>query len=173
MKNETMEVLKNRRSVRAFKEEQVPRELLEAVLEAGIYAPTAKGMQTPWVIALQNKEDRDAAAALNAKVFGKPDIDPYYGAPTIILIVAPDDGFAELNGSAVCENMLIAAEALGLSTCWIHRSQGMFDMEEGKALLKKWGLDENVRGVASIALGYAAAPAPAPKARKENYCRII
>ena len=172
MKNETIDVLLARRSIRVFKSEQITDDELVTVLNAGTYAPTARGMQTPVVIAVQKPEDRQAVSVLNAKIQGNGG-DPYYGAPTIILVLAADDRFAELNGAAVTTNMLNAAYAIGLGSCWIHRPNEMFKTDEGKAMLKKWGLDETLVGVASIALGYAAGEAPAPKPRKENYYRII
>lgn len=172
MKNEALEVLKNRRAIRKFKSEQITDEELLAVLEAGTYAPTGKNMQTPVIIAVQKPEDRQAVAELNAKVMGS-DSDPYYGAPTIILILAEDDSFAELNGSAVTTNMLNAAYAAGLGSCWIHRAAQMFKTDEGKAMLRKWGMDENLVGVGSIALGYADCELPEAKPRKANYYTII
>ncbi|MBQ8263390.1 MAG: nitroreductase family protein, partial [Oscillospiraceae bacterium] len=113
MKNEALEVLRNRRAVRKFKAEQITEAELLAVLEAGTYAPTGRNRQTPWIIAVQNPEEREAVSRLNAKVMGA-EHDPYYGAPTIILVVAPDDGFGQLNGSAVLTNMVNAAYAAGL-----------------------------------------------------------
>lgn len=172
MKNEAIDVLMNRRAIRRFKSEQVTDEQLLTVLNAGTYAPTARGMQTPVIIAVQDPGERRAVSELNAKIQGNGG-DPYYGAPTIILVLAADDRFAELNGAAVTTNMLNAAYASGLGSCWIHRPREMFQTGEGKALLKKWGLDDTLVGVASIALGYADGEAPAPKPRKENYYRII
>lgn len=172
MKNEAIEVLMSRRAIRSFKPEQITDEELLTVLNAGTYAPTARGSQSPVIIAVQEPGDRQAVSALNAKVMGR-DIDPYYGAPTIILVLAPDDGFAQLNGSAVLTNMVNAAYATGLGSCWIHRPYEMFRTEEGKALLKKWCVEGELIGIGSIALGYATGEAPAPKARKENYYRII
>lgn len=172
MKNETIDVLLTRRSIRSFKSEQISDDELVTVLSAGTYAPTARGMQTPVIIAVQKPADRQAVSALNAKIMGNSG-DPYYGAPTVILVLAADDRFAELNGAAVTANMLNAAHAIGLGSCWIHRPNEMFKTDEGKALLKKWGLDETLVGVASIALGYAQGDAPAPKPRKENYYTII
>ena len=86
MKKEALEVLRNRRAIRAYKSEQVSEELLKTVLEAGIYAPTAANKQSPVVVAVQNKEDRDTIARLNAAVVGR-DHDTYYGAPTIIVVL--------------------------------------------------------------------------------------
>ncbi len=172
MKNEAIEVLMTRRSVRKFKPEQISEAELLTVLDAGTYAPTGRNRQTPWIIAVQEPAEREAVSRLNAKVMGA-EIDPYYGAPTIILVVAPDDGFGELNGAAVLTNMVNAAFAAGLGSCWIHRPKQMFETEEGKAMLAKWGIPEGVMGIGSIALGYADVEAPAAPPRKEGYYRII
>ena len=172
MKNEAIEVLMKRRSVRKFKPQQITEAELLAVLDAGTYAPTGRNRQTPWIIAVQESGDREAVSRLNAKIMGT-DSDPYYGAPTVILVVAPDDGFGELNGSAVLTNMVNAAFAMGLGSCWIHRPKQMFETEEGKALLRKWGIPEDSMGIGSIALGYADTETPAAPPRKEGYYRII
>ena len=172
MKNEAIEVLMNRRAIRKYKSEQIDDAALKTILDAGTYAPTARGMQRPVIVAVQNKAKRDEVAALNAAVMGGTG-DPYYGAPTIILVLAPDDEFGPLDASAVIDNMLNAAYACGLGSCWIHRARAMFDTSEGKALLRAWGLDESLRGVASMALGYADCEQPSPAPRKENYYTII
>jgi nitroreductase len=172
MKQEAIEVLMNRRSVRKFKPEQISDEALKAVLDAGTYAPTAKGEQRPWIVAVQDKETRDALAELNTKIAGRP-ADCYYGAPTLIFVLAPDDEFGPLDAAAVETNMLNAAYACGLGSCWIHRANKMFKTPEGKAYLRKWGLDENLDGWCSIALGYADMDPPPPKERKADYYRII
>ena len=172
MKQEAIEVLMNRRSVRKFRPEQISDAELKAVLDAGTYAPTAKGEQRPWIVAVQDKETRDALAALNTKIAGRP-ADCYYGAPTLIFVLAPEDEFGPLDASAVETNMLNAAYACGLGSCWIHRAHKMFETEEGKEYLRKWGLDENLSGWCSIALGYADMEPPPPKVRKADYYRII
>lgn len=172
MKNEALEVMRSRRAIRKFKPEQITQEELIAVLEAGTYAPTGRNTQSPWIIAVQDKQERDAVAKLNASIMGS-DRDPYYGAPTIILVVAPDDIFGVINSSAVLTNMVNAAYAAGLGSCWIHRPREMFETEEGKAMLKKWGIPDGMAGVGSIALGYADMETPAAPARKEGYYRII
>jgi len=172
MKQEAIEVLMNRRSVRKFKPDQISDAELKTVLDAGTYAPTAKGEQRPWIVAVQDKETRDALAALNTRIAGRP-ADCYYGAPTLIFVLAPEDEFGPLDAAAVETNMLNAAYACGLGSCWIHRAHKMFETEEGKAYLRKWGLDENLSGWCSIALGYADMEAPPPKERKADYYRII
>ena len=174
MKTEALEVLKNRRAIRKFKPEQIKDEELDLVLEAGTYAPTAMGMQSPLIVAVQNKEDVQELNKLSAKIMNRPGVtEPYYGAPTIILIFSTDIARTEelgtLDAAAVCTNMLNAAYAVGLGSVWIHRAHEIFDTEEGKTLLNKWGIKEHVRGVASIALGYADMPNPEPKPRREGY----
>lgn len=169
MKSEALEVLKNRRAIRKFKPDQITDEELNTVLEAGTFAPTGAGTQGVKIVAVQSPAYRDRVSALNAAVMGK-DIDPYYGAPTIVLIFETDASFTPgFDGPAVATNIVNAAYAVGLGSCWIHRCRQMFEMEEGKALLKEWGLDENLKGSCSVALGYADCEHPAAKARKDDY----
>lgn len=170
MKTEALEVLKNRRAIRKYKSEQITDEELNAVVEAGMFAPTGAGTQGVQIVVVQSPEYVARVDALNAKVIGK-DIHPYYGAPTIILVFETEECFThELDGAAVCTNMLNAAYAAGLGSCWIHRCKPMFELEEGKELLKEWGLPETLTGVASMALGYADCEHPVAKPRKEGYC---
>ena len=176
MKTEALEVLKNRRAIRKFKPEQIKDEELKLVLEAGTYAPTAMGMQSPLIVAVQDPKDVAKMNELSAKIMGREGL-PYYGAPTIIIIFATDiarnEFLGTLDAAAVCTNMLNAAYAVGLGSVWIHRSYEIFESDEGKDLLKKWGITEHVRGVASIALGYSDMPQPTPKPRREGYVKII
>ena len=134
MKQEALEVLKNRRAIRKFKPEQIKDEELNAVLEAGVYAPTAMGLQSPLIIAVQNKDDVAEINRINGGVMGRDGL-PYYGAPTIILIfytnIAKNDFLGTLDASAVCTNMLNAAYAVGLGSCWIHRTKETFDFGKG------------------------------------------
>ncbi|MBE6019183.1 MAG: diguanylate cyclase [Clostridiales bacterium] len=174
MKKEALEVLENRRSIRKYKAEQITDEELKAVLEAGTFAPTGGGTQGVQIVAVQSPEYVARVDALNAKVIGKEDIHPYYGAPTIILVFETAECFThELDGAAVCTNMVNAAYAAGLGSCWINRCKQMFELEEGKALLKEWGLPEDLSGVASMSLGYADCEQPVPKPRKEGYFVIV
>ena len=170
VKEEALEVLKNRRAIRKFKAEQIREEELQMVLEAGTFAPTGAGTQGVQIVAVQSPENVAAVDALNAKVLDNPSAHPYYGAPTILLIFETEACRThELDGAAVCTNMLNAAYAVGLGSCWIHRCKQMFELEEGKELLRKWGLPETLSGVASIALGYADCEHPQAKPRKEDY----
>jgi nitroreductase len=169
MNAEVLRVLKERRSIRKFKPRQIRDEELNAVLEAGTYAPNGRGKQPCIIVAVQNKDDIAQLVGMNAAVMGK-DIDPYYGAPTILLVLcdASSPTLVE-NGSAVMTYLLTAAHAVGLGACWIHRERQMFDSEEGKALLKKWGISGEYVGVAGCALGYIDGENPVAAPRKKDY----
>lgn len=169
MKTEFLDMLLTRRSVRAYKPDPVPEALLEEVLRAGTYAPTGGGRQSPVLVAVTDKAARDEISRLNAAVMGK-DTDPYYGAPVLVLALAdPASSTWVEDASCALENMMLAAHVLGLGSVWVHREREIFDSEAGKALLRAWGLPETLRGVGSIALGYASGPAPAPAPRKDGY----
>ena len=169
MKTEFLDMLLTRRSVRAYKPDPVPTALLEEVLRAGTYAPTGGGRQSPVLVAVTDRAARDEISRLNAAVMGK-DTDPYYGAPVLVLALAdPASSTGVEDASCALENMMLAAHALGLGSVWVHREREIFDSEAGKALLRAWGLPETLRGVGSIALGYASGPAPVPAPRKDGY----
>ena len=159
MKDDFLTLIRTRRSIRAYKPDAVPADVLARVLEAGTYAPSAMGEQVY----------RDRLTKLNAAVIGK-DIDPYYSAPVIVVVLG-DGGSANYmaDGSCVLENLMLAAHAEGLGSVWVNREREIFDSPDGKALLRDWGLPETLRGVGAIALGYAAGPAPEAAPRKENY----
>lgn len=173
MKDEFLDLIKTRRSCRKYLTEQIKNEELAAVLEAGTYAPTGKNTQDPWIIAVQNPVLRERIVKLNAEIMGTTS-DPYYGAPTIVLVVASvDNTNAERDASCVLENMMLAAHAVGLGSCWINRVDKMFATDEGEVLRKDLGLPEGIVGVGSISLGYPAAPMRQAYPRKEGYYRII
>ena len=178
MKKEAIEVLRNRRSIRKFKEEQISPEELDMVLELGTYAPTSKGLQSPVIVAVQDKETIAQLSMMNTKILSEitgrtmEDItDPYFGAPTIVLVFAPRSASMYIeDGSAVMTQLLLAAYAVGLGSCWINRERQMFEMDEGKKLMEKWGLDSgDYVGIGGVSLGYVDCEHPEPKARKDGY----
>lgn len=161
------ETLKNRRSIRKYKPQQVSDELLDAVLEAGLYAPSAMNNQGTVMVAVRDRETRDKLSRMNAAVMGGKH-DPFYGAPCVIVVLAdPQRGTWLEDGSLVMGNLMNAAAGLGLGSCWIHRAQPMFDSPEGKELLKAWGLPQTMKGVANCILGYPEEQ-PDPKPRAEG-----
>ena len=164
------EKLLSRRSVRKYTAEQITEEQLDAVLKAGLYAPTAKNNQKPVMVAVRDKETRDLLSKINAEIM-EIESDPFYGAPCVIVVLADPEFPTWIDdGSLVLGNLMNAANALGLGSCWINRARETFDRPEGKELLKKWGLPEHFRGVGNCILGYAAEE-PALKERLEG--RII
>lgn len=168
--NEVMETIVNRRSTKKFKPEQIREEELQQILLAGTYAANGQGKQAGKIVVVQDPETREQLRAMNAGVMGMTDMDPFYGAPTVLVVLADSQVRTWVeDGSLVIGNMLLAAASLGVGACWIHRAREEFDAPEGKALLKKWGVPETYRGVGHCILGYAAAePAPA-KARKADF----
>ena len=173
MKTHFLELIRTRRSCRSYKPEQITDEELNAVLEAGTYAPTSRGMQSPFIVAVQNEDLLKRLAEMNAEVMGVT-TNPYYDAPTYVLVFVPED-FANgvYDAALVLENMMLAAHAQGLGSCWIHREREMFATEEGKQLMKQWGLPEGLIGVGALSLGYPdGEPSPA-KPRKEGYVRVV
>ena len=167
--NEILQSLKTRRSIRSYTDQPVTREELDAVLEAGTYAPTAKGMQRVCIVAVTDRAVRDKLSAMNAAVLGT-DNDPFYGAP-VVLVVFGDSTWVngDRDGSLVMGNLMAAAHAIGLGSCWINRADQMFATDEGRALKEKWGVPAEYTGVGNCILGHPAGPAPAPKPRKEGY----
>ena len=173
MKTHFLELIRTRRSCRSYKPEQITDEELNAVLEAGTYAPTSRGMQSPFIVAVQNEDLLKRLAEMNAEVMGVT-TNPYYDAPTYVLVFVPED-FANgvYDAALVLENMMLAAHAQGLGSCWIHREREMFATEEGKQLMKQWGLPEGLVGIGALSLGYPDGdPSPA-KPRKEGYVRVV
>lgn len=167
--NETLNNLKTRRSIRSYLTKQVEKDLLEQVLEAGTFAPTGGGKQVPIIVAVQDPVTVKQLSRMNAQVIGN-DSDPYYGAPTVLVVLAERSRRTYLlDGAAVMTTLVNAAHAVGLGSCWIHRAKEMFESEEGKALLQKWGIEGDYEGVGQVVLGYPAGAAPEPAPRKENY----
>lgn len=170
--NEALANLYERRSIRKYKEEQITREELDAVIRAGVCAASGKNGQSAIIVAVQDKETRDLLSRLNAAVLGV-NSDPFYGAPTVLIVLADaNSSFAVQDGSLVMGNLMNAANAIGLGSCWINRAREVFATEEGKALLKKWGIEGEWLGIGNCILGYPA-EAPAMKKRKENYVTYV
>ncbi len=175
MENQVLKALKERRSVRKYKAEQITDAELTAVLEAGTYAATGKGLQDPWIVAVQNEEIKAQLIRMNAEVMGAKG-NPYYDAPTLVLVFASNPEQwpnAVQDASLVLGNMMLAAHAVGLGSCWINRELQMFSTDEGKALMRRFGLPDGLIGVGALSLGYADGESRPAKPRKENYYRIL
>ena len=167
--NEALQNLMTRRSIRSYQPKQVEKELLEQVLQAGTYAPTGGGRQTPVIVAVQDEKTVQQLSRMNAAIMGAKS-DPFYGAPTVLVVLAERSrGTYLLDGASVITTLLNAAHAVGLGSCRIHRAKEEFESEEGKALLKQWGIEGDFEGVGHVILGYPAGDAPEPAPRKANY----
>ena len=170
--NEALKVLYDRRSIRRYKSEQISREEMEAVIRAGVCAASGKNGQSAIIIAVQDKQTRDLLSRLNADVLGVKS-DPFYGAPTVLVVLADAKSpYAVQDGSLVLGNLMNAAKAVGLGSCWINRAKEVFDSDEGKALLKNWGVEGEWIGIGNCILGYPAED-PAMKPRKENFVYYV
>ncbi len=170
MANEVIECLKTRRSIRKYKEEQVSEEQLQQILDAAVYAPTGAGAQSPVIVVVQDPEVKEKISKMNAEVAGAK-IDPFYGAPTVAIVLADQTAAPTWKEDAalVAGNILNAAHAVGVDSCYIFRAKEVFESEEGQKLIKEWGLNENYVGVANCILGYRDCEMPEPKPRKDNY----
>lgn len=167
--NDVIRSLKERRSVRAYREEQVREEELQQILEAATYAPSGMGKQSAVMVVVQDKETIAKLSKLNAAVMGA-EIDPFYGAPTVVVVLADRRSFTwKEDGCLVMGNLMNAAYAVGVDSCWIHRAKEVFEGEEGQALLKQWGIEGDYVGVGHCILGYRAGDLPEAKPRKANY----
>ena len=148
------ELLKNRRSVRKYKPQQITDAELDAILEAGLYAASGKNSQKTVMVAVRDKQTRDQLSRMNAEILGTIS-DPFFGAPCVVVVLSDPERNTWLeDGSLVMGNLMLAASEMGLGSCWIHRAQQAFDSPGGKELLKKWGLPEHLKGVGHCILGY-------------------
>lgn len=173
--NISIENMKTRRSVRGYDPEKMPDEaLINQVIDAGTYAPTGMNRQSPIIIAVTDRRVRDRLSQLNADVMGR-DMDPFYGAPVVLIVLADRQAPTYLyDGSLVMGNLLNAAHAVGLGSCWIHRAREVFDSPEGKAMLREWGIEGDYEGIGHCVLGYPLdGRLQEASARKDNYVYYV
>lgn len=169
MENEVIKQMLNRHSCKKFKAKQVPEELIEQIIDAGLHAANGMSKQSPIILCVTNKELRDKLSKLNADVMNAK-IDPFYGAPCVLVVLANKDVMTYLyDGSLTAGNMLNAADALGLGACWIHRAKEVFESNEGKQILKDLGIEGNFEGIANIVVGYKDSE---PKLHEINKNRV-
>lgn len=182
--NPVIETIKARRSCRAFSSQMPPHHLIAQVCEAGTWAPTGHGKQSPLIIAVSRRDLRDRLSAINARIWNTLKIqrrepptenfDPFYGAPVVLVVLADRNVPTCLHdGCAVLTNMAVAAHSLGLASCWIHRAKEEFLSPEGKAILKELGIEGHYEGIGHLILGYPSKDIPAPLPRKTDYIRWV
>ena len=167
--NPVLQAIQSRRSVRRFKPDMVPAELLDQVLQAGTYAATGMGRQSPIILAVTDPKVRDQLSRMYAAIMGS-DKDPFYGAPVVLVVLADKSRpTCVYDGSLVMGNLMLAAHSLGLGSCWIHRAKEEFESPEGKALLTSLGIQGEYEGIGHCILGYPEGELPQPAPRKENW----
>lgn len=167
--NEIIQAMKERRSCRKYQDTMIPKEDLEEIIEAGLYATSGMGKQSPIIVAVTNKEVRDELSKMNASAMGSEN-DPFYGAPVVLIVLADKPVRTEVyDGSLVMGNLMLAADAKGIGSCWIHRAKEEFESEEGKEILKSLGIEGDYEGIGHCILGYADGPAPKAAPRKDSY----
>lgn len=168
--NEVMNCLLERRSCRKYLPKQVEDEALQQILLAGTYAPSGMARQPVKIVVLQDPEAIAELEAMNAAIMGNADGHPFYGAPTVCVVLYDTEVYTGLeDASLVMGNMMNAAHSLGVASCWIHRAKQEFDSPEGKALLRKWGIPETYTGCGHCILGYADGPCRPAVPRKADY----
>lgn len=171
--SDVLETIKSRRSIRKYKSDMVPQDKLEKIIEAGTYAATGMGKQSPIIVAVTNKELRDKLSAMNAKIMGV-NSDPFYGAPVVLIVLADKSRPTYVyDGSLVMGNLMLEAEAQGIGSCWIHRAKEEFESEEGKEILKSLGIEGDYEGIGHCVLGYADGSAPKAAPRKDSYVYYV
>lgn len=166
--NEVIKAMEERRSVRGYLPDMPKQEDIDAVIEAGLYAASGMGQQCPIIISVTDRAVRDRLSEMNRRIGGwQEGFDPFYGAPAVLVVLAPKSRPTYLyDGSLVMGNLMLAAHTLGLGSCWIHRAKEEFESEEGKAILKKLGIEGEYEGIGHCVLGYPKEAMPAAPERK-------
>lgn len=163
-----------RTSVKKYKPDPVPKELIEKIVEAGTHAASGLNKQSPIILAVTDTQVRDELSKLNMSKDPFKRADPFYGAPVVLVVLADKSVPTHVyDGSLVMGNLQLAAHALGLGACWIHRAKETFELPEGKALLEKLGVEGEYEGIGNCVIGYPDGPLPAIKPRKQNWVYYV
>lgn len=168
--NEIIKTLINRRSIKKYKSDMIPQNVIDEIINAGLYAVSGMGKQNTIILAITKKEVRDKLAKINAKIGGwQDDFDPFYNAPVVLIVLADKNWFTGVyDGSLVIGNLMLAADSLGIGSCWVHRAKEEFETPEYKDLLRSLGIEGDWEGVGHCILGYSDMEKPQPPKRKEN-----
>ncbi|WP_094606756.1 Protein DrgA [Sporomusa silvacetica DSM 10669] len=184
--NEVLTTIKKRRSIRSFKADQITAEELQTVLEAGIYAPSAGNQQLWHFTVIQDKqllERLNVSAKAGAariddehiqKIAKNEKFNIYYGAPTVVLISGKEDGMAiEADCAAATQNILLAAESIGLGACWVNLTLFALGGEQGEQYKQQLGVPAGYKSFSSVALGYKKIEVVNAPTRKENVINYV
>lgn len=163
MKNETLEIISTRRSIKGYTDKPVPRDILDKIIKAGTEAASGRNLQGAIIVAVTNREIRDKLSEANANVLGAKS-DPFYNAPTVLVVLANKNIRTSIyDASLVAGNIMLAAHALGVGSCWIHRAREVFDMPEWRQWLSSIGVEGEYEGVANMVIGYPKGDYPEKK----------
>ncbi|MCD8200502.1 MAG: nitroreductase family protein [Clostridia bacterium] len=153
---DVIETLKSRRSIRAFTDQPLTDEQVKTIAEVGTYAASGMGKQPAKILAITNKELIAQLSKINAGVMGM-NLDPFHNAPAVFVVLSDKSLPTYLyDGTLVMANMMHAANALGLGSCWVHRAKETYESAEGKEILKKYGIEGNYEGIGNLIVGYPA-----------------
>ncbi len=167
--NSVIEAIESRRSIRSYRADMVPDDIVDRIVEAGTFAATGSGLQSPIIIVVRDRSMRDRLSKMNADIMGV-DTDPFYGAPVVLIVLADRSVPTYIyDGSLVMGNLMLAAHSLGIGSCWIHRAKEEFDSLEGKEILKDLGIEEDYEGIGHCILGYPDGDIPDAKPRKDGW----
>ncbi len=191
--NEIIEKMLTRHAIRRFQQRQVDNEILDQILTAGLYAPSAGNNQYSRIVVCQDSEineklgrisrymqfkGQDPKSIAHSISSEQPSIQDdftimngFYNAPTVLTIFTRDGVYAHDDGAMIGENILLAAHFLGLGACYVGRTGEVFATEYGRTLWKAWGVPEDMVPVCNVLLGYIDGPFPHEKPRREG--RIV
>ncbi len=176
MTNDVLECLKTRRSVRTYSDRPVEQDKLDAIMEAATYAPTGANTQSPQIVVVKDRETINKISRMNAKVAKMEGRDPFYGAPVVAIVFADKKkGISWFEDAClVAGNLLNAAHAVGVDSCYIFRAKEVFESIEGRELMKEWGMEgDDYVGVANCILGYSDEPEPDAAPRRPDYVYYV
>ena len=166
--NEVLEKIKTRRSVRRFKSDMPDKATVDRIIEAGIYAASGRNRQSAIIVAVTDKQTREKLVKINAEIMGA-DTDPFYNAPVILIVLADKNVPTHVyDGSLVMGNLMLAAHAEGLGSCWIHRAKETFEDKKWKEWLASLGVEGEYEGIGHCALGYIEGDYKADLPRKQG-----
>ena len=164
----TLDAINRRSSTKSYVDTLPSESDINVIINAGLRAASGRNMQAPIIVAVTDKTIRDALSSANAEIMGASG-DPFYGAPAVLVVLARKTAHTYVyDGSLALGNMMLAAEELGLGSCWVHRAKEVFEKEEWRSWLKKIGIDEEVEGIGNLILGYPNGNIPQPKETKPN-----
>jgi nitroreductase len=168
--NDVLRAIRERRSIRKFKDQMPDRSMLDQIVEAGLYAANGRGKQATVIVAVTDRKLRDRLSTVNCSIGGwTAGFDPFYGAPAVLIVLADKNNSNRVyDGSLVMGNMMLAAHSLGLGSIWIHRAREEFEMPEFQELLRNIGLEGQWEGIGHCAVGFIDGDIPKAARRKDG-----